>query len=579
MPGTNYLVCEALPEGWLQSYPDVSDGDACPAGYGPYGYAINLESGEADTGNDFGNYQLAKIDGYKYRDGPDTEPPFNGQWDEGEPFNELPIEGWTIELWEQGGAKLDETTTDANGYFEFTDLMPGASYQIREVCPVDPLYNWYQTQPAPTNGCGSGTYDSQVPTSGETITVYFGNYSVLVIQGSGAKYHDMNANGQIDGGDSGLDGWTLFIDVNDNGILDEGEPSAVTEGGGTATFLPFEIDPGTYRMYEKAPASQEGDWTCSYPNQSGDADPLTGAVTSTRCYNDLTFPGDAGFDANSVYFMNWQPATKSGVKYNDVGNDGTGSDNLPETGDYPLPNFVIQLYYDGGTTAGAWDAGDTYLGERTTGADGAYSFEGLAPGSYLVCEETSGESMILSWPNNSNCAGLEGAEYGGYAFDLLSMELEDNNNFFNTPEIYGCTPGYWKNHQDRWAQYDTENTLDDVFNPDNLYDAAMAPYGGTSLIDALNFPGGSGVEGAKRILFRAAVSSLLNFTASEFIFIVPDYDGLPEITTIEGFKAAVIAALQSNDRGTILALATQLDEANNAVNMCPLSGTRAYKGT
>jgi len=60
VPGQDYLVCEVLRDGWVQVYPTVADGAAlCPTdlgyGYGPYGYDINLQSGEVEDGNNFGN--------------------------------------------------------------------------------------------------------------------------------------------------------------------------------------------------------------------------------------------------------------------------------------------------------------------------------------------------------------------------------------------------------------------------------------------------------------------------------------------------------------------------------------------
>jgi hypothetical protein len=59
-------VCEEVQLYWEQTYPNNTTADpnpptttiaACPAGYGPYGYEITLESGDEDTGNDFGNYR------------------------------------------------------------------------------------------------------------------------------------------------------------------------------------------------------------------------------------------------------------------------------------------------------------------------------------------------------------------------------------------------------------------------------------------------------------------------------------------------------------------------------------------
>src|SRR5687768_16794180 len=80
----------------------------------------------------------------------------------------------------------------------------------------------------------------------------------------------------------------------------------------------------------------------------------------------------------------------------------------------------------------------------------------------------------------------------------------------------GCTPGYWKNHPEAWQEYAPTATLGTgntamfrfIGGPNAMDDspAAVAQYAGTSAIDALGFNGGGGVDGAARILLRAAVA-------------------------------------------------------------------------
>jgi hypothetical protein len=127
-----------------------------------------------------------------------------------------------------------------------------------------------------------------------------------------------------------------------------------------------------------------------------------------------------------------------------------------------------------------------------------------------------------------------------------------------TPGGQGCTPGYWKNHADSWLAtgYMTSQTLESVFDvPDGL------GYDGTTLVQALNFGGGSGVSGGARILLRAAVASLLNAAHSGVSF------GMTTANVI----VQTNAALASNDRATMIALGGTLDGLNNGVNGCPLN--------
>jgi hypothetical protein len=120
----------------------------------------------------------------------------------------------------------------------------------------------------------------------------------------------------------------------------------------------------------------------------------------------------------------------------------------------------------------------------------------------------------------------------------------------------GCTPGYWKvaQHLDSWVAtgYSPSQTLESVFNVPDAFGLDNK-----TLLEALNFKGGSTVTGAAQILLRAAVAALLN---ESHPFINYGYDG--------DVVADVNAALATGDRATILALAAELDAANNAG--CPL---------
>lgn len=119
----------------------------------------------------------------------------------------------------------------------------------------------------------------------------------------------------------------------------------------------------------------------------------------------------------------------------------------------------------------------------------------------------------------------------------------------------GCTPGYWKNHTQAWAGtgYTPGQTVGSVFAAGGFPSLASS-----TLLQALQGGGGPGTTGAAQILVRAAVAALLNA-------------GHPEVEyprTTASIIADVNAALASNSRSTMLALAGELDEDNNLG--CPL---------
>lgn len=137
----------------------------------------------------------------------------------------------------------------------------------------------------------------------------------------------------------------------------------------------------------------------------------------------------------------------------------------------------------------------------------------------------------------------------------------------------GCTPGFWKNHPTEavWGPtgYAPTDTLGVVFN-DVATVEGIGPYGvvnwstigidpDDTLLQALNYGGGSALSGAARILLRAAVAALLNGAH-------PDVDGFtPEwvIKRTVGYLNNVEGEPGYTYRASILYLATILDGENN----------------
>ncbi|HUT09316.1 MAG TPA: SdrD B-like domain-containing protein, partial [Thermoguttaceae bacterium] len=76
----------------------------------------------------------------------------------------------------------------------------------------------------------------------------------------GFKWHDYDGNGLWDkNSEVGLAGWTIYVDLNENGSFDQGEPSDTTgELGQYSIEVPA---PGTYTVREVLQA----DWNATYP--------------------------------------------------------------------------------------------------------------------------------------------------------------------------------------------------------------------------------------------------------------------------------------------------------------------------
>ena len=394
-PGS-YLVCEQSESGWIQSYPDNS---VCSGVTGAEdgGWSITLTSGEADTGNDFGNYQAASKSGMKFNDLNG-----NGAKDAGEPG----LPDWTITLdgTDGFGAAVNlSTTTDADGNYSFTNLNPG-SYLVCEQSES----GWIQSYPdnsvcSGVTGAEDGGWSITL-TSGEADTGNdFGNYQAA--SKSGTKFNDLNGNGAKDAGEPGLPDWTITLDGTD-GFGAAVNLSTTTDADGNYSFT--NLNPGSYLVCEQS----ESGWIQSYPDNSV-CSGVTGAEDGGWSITLTSGEADTGND-----FGNYQAASKSGMKFNDL--NGNGAKDAGEPG---LPDWTITL--DGTDGFGAAVNLST-----TTDADGNYSFTNLNPGSYLVCEQSE-SGWIQSYPDNSVCSGVTGAEDGGWSITLTSGEADTGNDFGN----------------------------------------------------------------------------------------------------------------------------------------------------
>ncbi len=202
----------------------------------------------------------------------------------------------------------------------------------------------------------------------------------------------------------------------------------------------------------------------------------------------------------------------------------------------------------------------------------------------IVCVNADTGGAATSVISFSGNGGVDTAAFEeGDTTVTIQLAIGENvqctfNNFLVGME--GCTPGYWKNHIDRWEGFTFDQLLSSVwpFLLGPTADPADDPFGteisGATLHQALMFPGGSGKEGAARILLRAAVAALLNSAHSGV-----DYS-LSTAQVISMVNQALMDAAAESDvtvaRSILLTLAGTLDEENNAG--CPLGGSRANRG-
>ena len=366
---------------------------------------------QADGSSSF--VEAGEIRGFKWHD-----LNADGIWDDNEPG----LDGWTIELL-QGMDVIASTTTGDNpdtpgteaGFYSFKGLEAG-EYTVREVLADQP--GWFQSFPS-AHPDPPGTHTVNITPSqvvegefGVEESPNFGNWTTATK--SGVKFEDLDADGSDrEAGEPGLDNWTIFVDYDDDTMLDADEPFAVTAGDGSYTIEG--IVPGTWKVREVP----QPDWTQSFPH---DPD-----------YHEDIFTSSAALTDNN--FGNWTTATKRGTKYNDFAEDGIF--NAP---DVVLSGWVITAFADDGDgilqpaeiAAGAADS-------DTTDVRGNYTLT-LDPGDYIVVETLQTdwfESPDLGTTEvNPNALGGFGKH--GHAVTLTSREDHSGNDFANfqsPPEV------------------------------------------------------------------------------------------------------------------------------------------------
>ncbi|MEX2275214.1 MAG: hypothetical protein WEA10_06600 [Actinomycetota bacterium] len=124
----------------------------------------------------------------------------------------------------------------------------------------------------------------------------------------------------------------------------------------------------------------------------------------------------------------------------------------------------------------------------------------------------------------------------------------------------GCTPGYWKTHTSNWEEYTTGSKLG---NQNWDIPASIGSFNDKTFLQALKGTGGTGLNGAATILFRAVVASYLN-AAHEGV-------GFPyrRFQDPGNLQEWIRTTLATENRDAYLELAATLDAANNLG--CPLN--------
>jgi hypothetical protein len=335
-----------------------------------------------------------------------------------------------VDLNNDGGQDSGEpsATTNSSGAFTInydTATSAAGSYKLQQVLPT----GWEATL-TPSVTLGAGRADTGVK-SASRLTPPPPTTGSL----AGKAFNDADADAIEDAGETALSGRTVYVDLDDSGTLDSGEPSAVTSGTGafTINYDTADIAAGTYTLRQQLPTGWE--LTLSPTITLGANRTDTGVKSGSRV---TPPPASAGTIAGRLckvvngvdVFDASETAIASRVIFVDL--DGSGSLDTGEPSATTNGNGDYSIYYDTAIVA----AGDYTLSQQlptgweqttaatqvTLAAGGAAS--GVDLGSRLI--PVAGTVSGTVWQDDDADGTLNGAE-AVLADRGLFLDLNNNN--------------------------------------------------------------------------------------------------------------------------------------------------------
>ncbi len=424
LPATGgYLVRETQPA----SYVDGKDTPGSTGGVNSANdelSAISVPANGESQNNNFGELiQRGALSGFVYVD----EGAGGGTRDDGiKQAGETPIPGTTVTLFRVVGGQttsVSQTTTDAAGFYRFTNLTPGAGYLVRETQPAN--FNDGKDTPGTTGGSNAVNDELSaitVPANGESLNNNFGELVVPVGRLSGFVYEDLNDNGIKDANEPGIAGVAVGI----TGQLANGQlwpPSiALTDANGFYEFTG--LPAGTYRVDEVQPTAYL---------DGKDTPGSTGGTATNDLISAIPVPAGANSVNNN---FGERRGSISGFVYVDEGaNGGTRDDGIKQPGEAPIAGVVVRLLKDGVVQATV-----------TSGVDGSYRFDGLLLGDGYTVQETA---QPAGFNDGKDTAGVPGGGIAGNEVisNITLTQLapnSPNNNFGELipPPVPGALSGY-----------------------------------------------------------------------------------------------------------------------------------------
>ncbi|HUE72294.1 MAG TPA: S8 family serine peptidase [Pirellulaceae bacterium] len=226
----------------------------------------------------------------------------------------------------------------------------------------------------------------------------------------GTVFADLDGDGRFDSNESGLSGWTVYADLNNNQVRDPGEPATVSGANGDYT-LRAKLLNGTYFIREVV---QPG-WTQTFPGQQSQFAHQVTVTSGTQVFNDLDFGNKP------------TPGSVVGVKYNDL--NGNGQRDSGEPG---LEGFVIYADMNNDGRIGVGEPASV------TDANGRFQINNIIPGPVVIREiQRPGFLQTEPDPSGPLQGGIGVVVVGGTVTGGLVFGNRAAHDWGDAPASYG----------------------------------------------------------------------------------------------------------------------------------------------
>ncbi len=293
--------------------------------------------------------------------------------------------------------------------------------------------------------------------SGIDLTALAGGANSSGSSISGTIWEDVDADGVFDGTESPLANWEIYLDLNDNGALDVGEPTQLSGVDGTYTFSGLAAD--TYTVRE---VLQNG-WENTFPNlapSSASVEGLMSAITTTGSTAPIYPAGERLADDTEGGFTPQTAQSGPLINVDDfradprfAGIDGTGYSVVvldtgidldhsffgPDLDSNGIADRIVYSYdfADGDPDATDFNGHGSNVTSIATSSDSTHT--GMAPGANII------HLKVFTDGGSGNFGFTEAAlqwvvqNVSTYNIASVNMSLGDGNNFASSQSLYGIS--------------------------------------------------------------------------------------------------------------------------------------------